>query len=191
MLRSFEQKRRNRPIIITDVAISKVPMIQFHGFNEEENVFIQQQHMRLLRIAKNDNNSREVGILVDIIKWDSWLIMGEANNIEMKTNPEAYKAMMTQGRNTMMFMHNHPSTGTFSGTDFKTFCNNESLYIMTVVGNDGNVRTLTKLNEFNSSDALLYYYDLVKKYNKYENNGARAMKELLKNCSEIGLVYIR
>ena len=115
MLGSFGQKRRNRPIIITDVAIS----------------------------------------------------------------------------NTMMFMHNHPSTGTFSGTDFKTFCNNESLYIMTVVGNDGNVRVLTKLNEFNSSDALLYYYDLVKKYNKYENNGARAMKELLKNCNKIGLEYVR
>ena len=191
MPRSFEQKRRNRPIIITDVAISKVPMIRFHGFSEEENIFIQQQHMRLLQKAKDDNNSCEVGILVDIIKWDTWLIIGEANNIEMKTNPEAYRAMMTQGRNTMMFMHNHPSTGTFSGTDFKTFCNNETLYIMTVVGNDGNVRVLTKLNEFNSSDALLYYYELVKKYNKYENNGARAMKELLKNCNEIGLVYVR
>lgn len=35
MLRSFEQKRRNRPIIITDVAISKVPMIQFQGFSKE------------------------------------------------------------------------------------------------------------------------------------------------------------
>lgn len=150
MLRSFEQKRRNRPIIITDVAISKVPMIPLQGFSEEENIFIQQQHMRLLR-----------------------------------------KAMITQGRNTMMFMHNHPSTGTFSGTDFKTFCNNESLYIMTVVGNDGSVKVLIKQNEFNSSDALLYYYDLVKKYNKYENNGARAMKELLKNCDEIGLVYVR
>ena len=191
MLRSFEQKRRNRPIIITDVAISKVPMIQFQGFSEEENVFIQQQHMRLLRKAKDDNNSCEVGILIDIIKWDTWIIIGESNNIEMKTNPEAYKAMMTQGRNTMMFMHNHPSMGTFSGTDFKTFCNNESLYSMTVVGNDGNVRVLIKLKDFDSGDALLYYYELVKKYNKYENNGARAMKELLKNCNKIGLEYVR
>lgn len=191
MLRSFEQKRRNRPIIITDVAISKVPMIPLQGFSEEENIFIQQQHMRLLRKAKDDNHSCEIGILVDIIRWDTWIIIGESNNIEMKTNPEAYKAMITQGRNTMMFMHNHPSTGTFSGTYFKTFCNNESLYIMTVVGNDGSVKVLIKQNEFNSSDALLYYYDLVKKYNKYENNGARAMKELLKNCDKIGLVYVR
>ncbi|MCM1243494.1 MAG: hypothetical protein NC314_11690 [Roseburia sp.] len=86
-------------------------------------------------------------------------------------------------------MHNHPSTSTFSGADFKTFCNNDSLYLMTVVGNDGSIRVLTKQNGFDSNTALLYYIELVKKFNMYQNNGTRAMKELLKNCGKIGLSY--
>lgn len=60
---------------------------------------------------------------------------------------------------------------------------------MTVVGNDGSVRVLTKQNGFNPGAALSYYAELAKKYNIYKNNGTRAMKELLKNCDKIGLSY--
>lgn len=128
--------------------------------------------------------------MVDIVHWDTWVIMGEANEVETRSNPDAYKAMKSSRKNTMMFMHNHPSTGTFSGTDFKTFCLNDSLYIMTVVGNDGNVRTLTKLNGFDGREALIYYSDLAtRKYKDYKNNGTMAMRELLKNSIEINLRY--
>lgn len=188
-MEDFRQKIRNRPILITDIAISKVPRTQLQGFSAEENKFIQEQHKILLKTAKEENDSNEVGILIDIINWDTWLIMGESNNIEMKQNPEAYEAMISHRKNTMMFMHNHPSTSTFSGTDFKTFCNNDSLYFMTVVGNDGNIRVLTKKNFFDSGTALLYYAKLVKKYNAYQDNGTRAMRELLKSCDKIGLSY--
>lgn len=190
MAEDFGQKKRNRPIKITDIAISKVPRIELSGFSEDENLFMQEQHKRLLSISKEKNDSKEVGILVDIVHWQTWVILGEANEIETKTNPEAYKAMKSSRKNTMMFMHNHPSTGTFSGTDFKTFCLNDSLYIMTVVGNDGNVRTLTKLNGFDGREALIYYSDLAtRKYKSYCNNGTMAMRELLKNSSEIKLKY--
>ena len=153
-------------------------------------MFIQEQHKRLLSISKEDNNSAEVGILVDIIKWDTWVILGDANKIETKNNPEARAVMETSRKNTMMFLHNHPSTGTFSGTDFKTFCLNDSLYVMTVVGNDGCVRVLTKLVGFDSGEALAYYSNLAtEKYKDYENNGTMAMKELLKNGDKIKIKY--
>ena len=190
MAEDFGQKKRNRPIKITDIAISKVPRMELSGFSEDENLFMQEQHKRLLSISKEKNDSREVGILIDIVHWDTWVIMGEANEIETRNNPDAYKAMKSSRKNTMMFMHNHPSTGTFSGTDFKTFCLNDSLYIMTVVGNDGNVRILTKLNGFDRREALIYYSNLAtQKYKDYKNNGTMAMRELLKNSIEIKLKY--
>ncbi|MCM1087595.1 MAG: hypothetical protein NC419_05520 [Muribaculaceae bacterium] len=190
MTENFGQKKRNRPIKITDIAISKVPKMELSGFSEEENIFMQKLHRKLLSISKEKNNSKEVGILIDIINWDTWIILGEANEIETKNNPGAYKAMKESRKNTMMFMHNHPSTGTFSGTDFKTFCLNDSLYIMTVVGNDGNVRTLTKLNGFDSGMALVYYSNLAtQKYKDYKNNGTMAMQELLKNGDKIKIKY--
>lgn len=190
MAEDFGQKKKNRPIKITDIAISKIPKIKLSGFSEKENLFLQEQHKRLLSISKEKNDSKEVGILIDIVHWDTWVILGEANEIETRSNPDAYKAMKSSSKNTMMFIHNHPSTGTFSGTDFKTFCLNDSLYIMTVVGNDGNVRVLTKLNGFDKGEALAYYSSLaIRKYKEYKNNGTMAMWELLKNCAEIKIKY--
>lgn len=190
LMKNFEQKKRDRPIEITDIAISKVSGIKLSEFTEEENLFIQEQHKRLLSISKAENHSEEVGILVDIIKWDTWVILGDANKIETKNNPKAREVMETSRRNTMMFLHNHPSTGTFSGTDFKTFCLNDSLYVMTVVGNDGCVRGLTKLAGFDSGEALAYYSNLAaEKYKEYKNNGTMAMKELLKNGDKIKIKY--
>lgn len=186
----FNQKKRNRPIKITDVAVSKVARANLSNFSDKGDIFIQEQHKRLLVISKEMNNSKEVRILIDIIHWYIWTILGEANVIETRNNLDAYLTMKGSGKNTMLFMHNHPSTDTFSGTDVKTFCVNEALYIMTVVGNDGSIKTLKKLNGFDKYEALLYYNKLAtQKYKRYRNNGARAMKELLKNCDKIKLSY--
>lgn len=187
----FGQKNRNRPVKITRIAISKIPDVRLPGFNTEETSFIQKQHKRLLEEAMLNNNSCEVGILLDIITWNTWVILGEGNKVEIRDDPEAYRRLKFSGKNTLMFMHNHPGTGTFSGADFKVFCQNESLYMMTVVGNDGSVRVLMKKAEFEKDSALLYYDQLAReKYKDEKYNGTLAMKELLKKCGTIGLCYI-
>ncbi len=188
MFKDFQQKDRTKPVKISDVAILKVGRLIFNGFSREENKYIQEQHRRLLLISRETNNSEEVGILIDIIKWETYVIIGEKNRIEMKTTPQAYKMLKNSRKNTLLFMHNHPSTSTFSGEDFKTFCNNEALYIITIVGNDGNVRALVKLADFEASVALNFYYRLA--FEEYRNNGTLAMKKLLKNCKSIGLLYM-
>ena len=116
--------------------------------------------------------------------------MGRGNKIEMKDNPEAYRRLKGNPKHTLLFMHNHPSTSTFSGEDFKTFCNNDSLYIITIVGNDGSVKSLTKTQSFDKDNALTFYHHLaMKKYIEKKNNGTLAMKELLKNSKALGLIY--
>lgn len=133
-----------------------------------------------------------MGILIDIITWDDWVIMGQGNKIEMKDNLDAYKRLKGNRKNTLLFMHNHPSASTFSGEDFKTFCDNDSLYIITVVGNDGSIQMLVKTELFDKDAALLFYQRLaMEKYADKVNNGTLAMKELLKDSSDIGLVYRR
>lgn len=187
MYKDFEQKKRNRPIAITDRAISKVRCIQFQGFKAEHNKYIQEQHKLLLEIAKKYNESNEVGILINIIDWSAWLIIGNGNMVETKDNPDAYAVLKSSRKNTLLFMHNHPSTTTFSGTEFKTFCSNDSLYMITVVGNDGSVRALIKESSFDANEALAYYNTLATvKYKNYSNNGTLAMRELLKIVMKLG-----
>ena len=192
MFNDFQQKRRNQFRKITDVAISKTQKVFLDGFSKEQNDYVWEMHKRLLSVAKEINNSEEVGILIDIITWEEWVILGKKNKIEMRDNFESYLKLKQNRKNTLLFMHNHPSTSTFSGKDFKTFCNNDSLYMMTVVGNDGVVQVLYKTKDFDKDKALLMYYKLaMEKYSQKSNNGIMAMKELLSRCSEIGLVYKR
>lgn len=77
----LQQKRRNRAIKITDIAISKVPRTKFFGFSSEQNEQIQEYHKELLLEAKKlcnekKNNEMEVAILVHLHTWEHWIIHG-------------------------------------------------------------------------------------------------------------------
>jgi len=189
--KEFEQKVRNRPIQITDVAIEKVRKTQIFGFRPDENEIIQEQHKRLLSISKNMNNSEEVAIIIDIIHWKTEVIIGKLNHIALKSNPDAYRMIKQSAKNTILAMHNHPSTSTFSGVDFKTFCDNKSIFVMTIVGNDGSVQVMGKQYNFDGDLAKLKYGNIADQYkNKgYINNGTMAMRYVIKNPNEFNILY--
>ena len=48
-----QSKVRNRPIKITDIAISKVPRTQLFGLTDSENAIIQEYHKVLLQNARD------------------------------------------------------------------------------------------------------------------------------------------
>lgn len=194
----FKQKKRTRAIQITDIAINKIPRADIYGFSHEQNVYIQNLYKLVLMEAKKLNvihntNEMEVGMLVDIHSWESFLIRGNRpREVEVKNNVEAYKKLIGGYKNQLMFIHNHPSTGTFSGEDFKMFCYHSSLYIMTVVGNDSSIYMLIKTAEFNVERALADYMKLAMKYydeGYKNNNGTLAIREILKNAKKYGLLY--
>ncbi|MBQ8518495.1 MAG: hypothetical protein IJ455_02670 [Agathobacter sp.] len=191
------QKNRNRAIDITDVAISKVPKTHIYGFSNEQNTYIQALHRELLKEAQKLNkeyhtNLMEVGILLDIHTWDYWKIKGKKDcTVDIKESVEAFKVLMNARKNQLMMMHNHPSTGTFSGEDFKTFCNNDAIYMMTVVGNDASVYILVKMKDFDKK-VLAEYAQIAQEYYELgykKNNGTMAMKHILKNASKYGIEY--
>lgn len=68
-------------------------------------------------------------------------------------------------------MHNHPSTGIFSGADLKYFCNHDTLYIITAIGNNGIIYSLIKTSKFDIK-ILAEYERLALEFHKkgYKNN---------------------
>lgn len=153
------------------------------------------------------DNDMETGILLDLhglryIDNNSiesfegicyWVIKGKTQRcVEMKDNKDAYIKMMNSPKNSLLFMHNHPSTGTFSAEDFKMFCNNDSIYAMTVVGNDGGIYVLIKNIGFNPSNALRVYGSLVTgKYMNSKINATLAMRDILNNSNKYSLIYLK
>jgi len=113
-----QAKVRNRAIDITDIAINKVRKISFKGFSDKENEIIQSLHKSLLRIVQekcknNKYNDYEYAIAVDIHNWKSVVIEGERGIVYINHNTQA-KSMIRNGyKNSILYMHNHPSTGTF------------------------------------------------------------------------------
>ncbi len=197
MVRDFQQNRRDRAIAITDIAISKVRETRFRGFDSECLKEIQKHHKEVLKEAQRLNklyhtNKMEVGILIDIHTWNYWTIYGKKEcEVQMKDNLDAYKVFVTAKKNQLMFIHNHPSTGTFSGEDLKFFCNNESLYMVTVVGNNGSIYALTKTPYFDIR-ILADYGLLADSYYKQghiNNNGTLAIHDILKIADKYGLEY--
>lgn len=191
VLRDLEQKLRNRPIKITDIAISKVRRIAVPGFNNDENRFIQEQHKRLLSISKDFNNSEEVAIVIDIIRWNAEVILGKENKVKMENNKHANEMLLTCPQNTLLVMHNHPSTSTFSGEDFKMFCDNDSIYVITIVGNDGTLQLMEKNSMFHGQETKVKYGMLAKKYMDagYVNNGTMAMQYIIKHPEQFHIIY--
>lgn len=192
---AFEQKRRDRAIDITDIAIDKVPRTRFYGIDDAGNRFIQDRHKDILRVAKSLNrvynsNEMEAGILIDIHSWRYILIEGrEPRKVEIRDNKDAYNMLEYSMKNQLMFLHNHPSTGTFSAIDLGTFWNNDSIYIMTIVGNDGGIYTLTKQAYFDKFKVTNEYTRLVNKYSNYKYNATLAVREILKNAEKFDMIY--
>ena len=138
-----QSKKRKKAIAITDIAIQKVTKVKFDGFSECENDLIWRFHRLLLRLAKElcdkrENNGYEFGIIVNINTWEHIEITGTLGGVYIDSNREAKYALENGNKNSILYMHNHPSTGTFSATDIKTFLLNDAIFIMTAVGNDEN-----------------------------------------------------
>lgn len=164
------------------------------GFNQDNNKFIQEKHMELLSLLQKLNklhhtNDMEAGILIDLHSWEYWIIEGGHQEVIIRNNKNAYKKLLNSYKNQLLFMHNHPSTSTFSGVDLNTFCKYESLYIITAVGNNGSVYSLTKQSGFKSDYVMSEYTKLIHYYYNYNNNATKAMKSILKNAGKFHLKY--
>lgn len=89
------QKKHDKPIKITDIAINKVPCAHVSGFTGEQNTFIQERHKEILKTArelceKYRNDEMEAIILVNAHTWKYWVVEGkEAGNADIADNTDA------------------------------------------------------------------------------------------------------
>ncbi|MGM9571087.1 MAG: hypothetical protein ACI3ZR_02610, partial [bacterium] len=82
-LKQLEQARKKDHIFtITDMAIKKVKLIAIPGFSNEQNLALQQVHKDLLKIAKEENDCKEVMLLQNYDFEFSIKILGTENSVK-------------------------------------------------------------------------------------------------------------
>ena len=73
-----QAKKRDRKIMITDVALNKVPLVQVPEFTQVECETVAAEHRTLLRVAKEKNHSNEVLSVVSLKQVRRAMVLGEA-----------------------------------------------------------------------------------------------------------------
>lgn len=151
---------KKKPITkISDSAIQRVPRIDISGYTKEQCDEIQRQHKELLEYARTYNDNKEVAFVFRKGLTDRVEFVGEDDRLDFGTG------LMGKGDG-LLVMHNHPRDSSYSLSDIIEFIGNDSMKTLTVVKNNGDVETLTKINGY---DRLSFLREL----QRLEKNGVK------------------
>ena len=177
----FSLQKRKTKMMITEDIINKVPCTQLFGFTNEQNEYAQYLHKKLLNIAMKKNNSNEVGFLINTENWETIVLRGTEDGIDMNLFPQAYNVLKEAKKYSLIFLHNHPNNSCFSSKDLKSFCKHDSLYMITAIQNNGNIHVLAKSDIFYPQTVLFEYNKCV--------NEQKGFINVIKRKNELGLNY--
>lgn len=187
-----QAKKRDRKIYVTDIAVDKIAKVKLSDFSDKQISNMQIKHKELLKIAQSKNNSDEVLFINDLNFKSEVQILGSEFAVSPGENPFASSIIANAERQSLVYLHNHPSTNTFSVGDIDTFVCESAIKVMSVVTNQGEVYVLNKLNNY-SFDAIRTLLNDI--YNSFPNNNdindAEFVDKFLKRCKEGGIEYVK
>ena len=111
---------------------------------------------------------------------------GTEDSVGMTPQMESYRWHLPIGGG--IIIHNHPKGKPFSFKDMGFFFNAPQIGILTAVSNQGNVQILSKQKDFSRAACIAYIEQL---YEKHSGDFDALMKDFLKNCRKVGLIYVR
>lgn len=191
-------KKRDRKVDITDISISKVPYIQYHGLNDEENRLLYDMAVTVLTLSRNSNNSNEVSVTVslkdantELADIDYGVCLGTEHSVDILSDPLSFHLIMSANDCVVAVLHNHPSTQTLSLEDISFFLAYASVRIILVVTNQGNIHYLCKEKDYDFNTAKILFDECVSdiKPNSSVKNVYYSGLKFLSRCSEVGLYY--
>ena len=185
-----QAKKRDRKIMITDVALNKVPLVQVPEFTQVECETIAAEHRTLLRVAKEKNHSNEVLSVVSFKQVRRAMVLGDEFSVDLRKSPEAYGIFASAEPQEILLLHNHPSTNNFSLPDIVTLLRYAQVKMMSVVTNQGDVHILCKTVSFEYDTAKEIFNAVYCRYQGSEIGHHATVRRFLKECSKGGLAYV-
>jgi len=192
-------KKRTHKIMITDMAIEKVPLIKYREIPESEYLMLQELAKEVLMVSKNENDSNEVALTYSLDyrnliaggKEFMGVALGDEHSVDPCMNTVAYHLITTSIQCVVIVLHNHPSLSKFSLEDVRFFLSNETVKMMVVVTNLGNISYLVRKGNYNRKKAIEVYNYAVSVHNEGSNihDYQKAVSYFLSNCYEANIVY--
>ncbi len=190
-----QAKRRDRKVYITDIAIDKVPFIQYDGFTDEENKIMQELAKDVLLLSKEKNDSNEVAITCDLGAENPLgcfgVSMGTEHEVDILADTLSNHIIVSRKSVAVVVLHNHPSTQTFSLQDIHFLILHPMIQVIVVVSNQGTVHYLKRDTEYEYIRAFELFQECIEGLKKESPALEMYMAALtfLAKCSEVGLFY--
>jgi proteasome lid subunit RPN8/RPN11 len=190
-----QAKRRNRKVYITDVAIDKVPYVEYQGFTDEQNKIMRELAKDVLLLSKEENESNEVAITCDLGAEDPLknfgVALGTEHEVDILADTFSNHIIVSQKSVAVVVLHNHPSTQTFSLQDIQFFIQYPMLEVIVVVSNQGTVHYLKRDKEYDYKQAFQLFRECIEDLNQNSPVMEQYLASLsfLAKCSEVGLYY--
>ena len=186
-----QAKTRDHKIYITDIAVSKISRVDLSDFSEEQCITMQEKHKTLLGIAQTQNDSNEVLFIDDLEFKSEVTVLGDEFKVSPAKNPFAVSVIINADRQSLVYMHNHPSTNNFSVGDIDTFVCENAIKIMSVVTNQGNVYIMNKLSNYSYDSTRNLLNDIYNSFPDGEIDDREFVSIFLKRCKEGGIEYAK
>lgn len=192
-------KKRDHKIMITDEAINKVPKIKYKNIPENEYDILWDLAKNVLKISKDENDSNEVAItysldsakLIEQGERYIGVVLGAEHDVDPLSNTTAYHLISTSRDCVVIVLHNHPSLSDFSLSDIQFLLKYQTVKMMVVVTNLGNISYLVKNKKYDFGKAIILFNEAVDKNNKADNlkDLQDAADYFFKNSYNIGIDY--
>ena len=188
-------KKRDKKVYITDVAIDKVPLIEYYGFTDEQNRIMQELARNVLVISKESNDSNEVALTCDLGKPDPLhnfgVALGTEHDVDVLSDTLSNHMIVSSKSVAVVLLHNHPSTQTFSLEDVQFFVQHPMLAVIVVVSNQGTVHYMKRDKDFDYGKVAVLFKECIQglKRNSPSQEVYMATLTFLAKCSEAGLYY--
>lgn len=188
-----QAKTRDKKIDITDIAISKANPPLIPGFSDEQNVRFKELHQELLHMAKELNDSNETAFLFNPKTMVYEKAFGGLSNVDIFENPIARDMYRNSSIGELYLLHNHPSTKSFSYSDWGVLLLNENLGGITVVTNSGYTEVLQKTENYNLGAAFDFLKRIRSEYGHTaltEEQDAEIVKRFIKAGNKFGITLL-
>ena len=188
-------KKRSKKVYITDIAIDKVPLIEYYGFTNEQNQIMQELAKNVLVISKESNDSNEVALTCDLGKPDPLhnfgIALGTEHDVDVLSDTLSNHMIVSSSSVAVILLHNHPSTQTFSLEDVQFFIQHPMLEVIVVVSNQGTVHYLKRDKDFGYDKVVVLFRECIQGLTRNSPSSEVYMATLtfIAKCSEAGLYY--
>ena len=136
---------------INDKTIEKLKTPYISSLSGFEIKKLNEYHKKLLKEARDKNNSMEVAYMFDDFDDNIKKVYGDKSSLDLGAE------------NKKFILHNHPNNEFFSNQDLIYFANHYAKF-MSVVKHNGKILMLEKLDDFNYKDFYIEYLRAEKKY---------------------------